>query len=95
MPTKNVQSQYEVIEGAPEFYVDSAHVQTQLYSTTLLMGELRLGQPSLVKVIVKMSPPMMKVLSLLLGKHVKNYEADLGKICLPKPLLQELGIEEE
>jgi len=37
---------------------------------------------------------MLKVLSLILSKHVGNYERDLGPIPLPKQLLHSLGLEE-
>lgn len=88
------QEAFEVPEGTPEFYVDSVHVQTHLYGSTLHLGELREGQPSLVKVKVKMSPQMAKVVSLILQKHVRNYEQGVGPIPIPKELLHNLGLEE-
>ena len=81
-------------EGAPEFYIDAANVGTQLYGCTMYLGRLRPEEPQLVQVVVKMSPPMLKVLSLILSKHVRNYESDLGTIPLPKQLLHSLGLEE-
>lgn len=86
--------EYELPEGVPEFYIDSAHVGTQLYGSTMFLGRLREGEPPLVQVVIKMSPPMLKVLSLILSKHVRNYEQDLGPIPLPKQLLHHLGLEE-
>ena len=85
---------YELPEGTPEFYIDSAYIQTQLYGSTLLLGELREGKLPLVKVRVKVSPQMAKVLSLILGKHVREYEESIGEIIIPKELLHALGLEE-
>lgn len=91
---QNEQNAYELPVDTPEFYVDSAHVQTQLYGSTLLLGELREGEPPVVKVKVKVSPQMAKVLSLILSKHVREYERDVGEITIPKPLYHALGLEE-
>lgn len=89
---QNEQNAYELPVDTPEFYVDSAHVQTQLYGSTLLLGELREGEPPVVK--VKVSPQMAKVLSLIMSKHVREYERDVGEITIPKPLYHALGLEE-
>ncbi len=85
---------YEKPEGTPEFYVDGVHVETQLYGSTLYLGELRRDEPQSVKVVIKVSPQMAKVLSLILSKHVRNYEQDIGPISIPKMLLHDLGLEE-
>ena len=87
---QNEQSGFEVPEDTPEFYVDSAHVNTQLYGSTLLLGELREGEAAKIKV----SPQMAKVLSLILSKHVREYERDVGEINIPKQLYHALGLEE-
>ena len=84
----------EIPEGTPEVYVDSLNVGTQLYGCTMWLGTLRAGQPPLVKVILKMSPPMVKVMSLILSKHIQNYEKDIGPITIPKTLYHSLGLEE-
>lgn len=91
---QNEQNTYELPGDTPEFYVDSAHVQTQLYGSTLLLGELREGEPPVVRVKVKVSPQMAKVLSLILSKHVREYERDVGEITIPKQLYHALGLEE-
>ena len=94
MTDKRDAQQYEVPDETPEFYVDAVNVETQLYGSKLLLGDLRPDQPSLVKVIVKMSPQMAKVVSLILSKHIRKYEADIGPITLPNELLHSLGLEE-
>ena len=91
---QNEQTAYEIPVDTPEFYVDSVHIQTQLYGSTLLLGELREGEPPVVKVKVKVSPQMAKVLSLILSKHVREYERDVGEITIPKQLYHALGLEE-
>jgi len=91
---QNEQNTYELPADTPEFYVDSASIQTQLYGSTLLLGELREDAPPAVKVKIKVSPQMAKVLSLILSKHVREYERDVGEITIPKPLYHALGLEE-
>ena len=91
---ENKQKAFEVPEDTPEFYIDSAHVQTQFYGSTLLLGELREGEAAMIKVKVKVSPQMAKVLSLILSKHVREYERDVGEINIPKRLYHALGLEE-
>ena len=91
---ENKQKAFEVPEDTPEFYIDSAHVQTQLYGSTLLLGELRESEAAMIKVKVKVSPQMAKVLSLILSKHVREYERDVGEINIPKRLYHALGLEE-
>lgn len=88
------QPPYEKREGTPEFYVDAVHVETQLYGSTLYLGEMRANEPQLVKVTVKVSPQMAKVVSLILSKHVRQYEEQVGPISIPKALLHDLGLEE-
>jgi len=94
MQRKRPEEELEIPEGTPEVYIDSLNVGTQLYGCTMWLGTLRQGQPPLVKVIVKMSPPMAKVMTLILSKHVRQYEQDTGAINLPKDLYHHLGLEE-
>ena len=94
MQKKKPEEELEIPEGTPEVYIDSLNVGTQLYGCTMWLGTLRQDQPPLVKVIVKMSPPMAKVTSLILSKHIRNYEQDLGPINIPKSLYHSLGLEE-
>ncbi len=88
-------SPYELAKDAPEFYVDAVHVETQLYGSTLFLGVLRgANEPSLTKVVIKASPQLMKVLSLIISKHVSNYEENIGPIAIPKTIIHDLGLEE-
>lgn len=94
MQRKKPEETLEIPDGTPEFYIDSLNIGTQLYGCTMWLGTLRQDQPPLVKAIVKMSPPMAKVMSLILAKHVRQYEEDMGPINLPKDLYHNLGLEE-
>lgn len=89
------QPPYEKPEGTPEFYIDGVSLETQLYGTTLHLGELRPDAPQLVKVTIKMSPQMAKILSLILSSHVRQYESGIGPISIPKQILHDLGLEDE
>ena len=84
----------EIPKDTPEYYVDSLNVATQLYGCTMWLGTLRAGEPPLVRVTLKMSPPMAKVMSLILAKHIREYERDIGPINIPKALYHSLGLEE-
>jgi hypothetical protein len=88
------QQQYEKPEGTPEYYIDAVNVETQLYGSTLLLGELRNGEPQLVRVAIKMSPQLAKVLSLILSKHVRSYEERIGPLAIPNEIIHNLGLEE-
>ena len=94
MQRKKPEETLEIPDGTPEFYIDSLNISTQLYGCTMWIGTVRQNQPPLVKAIVKMSPPMAKVMSLILSKHVRQYEGDTGPINLPKDLYHNLGLEE-
>jgi len=94
MQKRKPEEEVEIPEGTPEFYVDSINVATQLYGCTMWLGTLRAEQPPLVRVAIKMSPPMAKVMSLILAKHIREYERDIGPINIPKALYHSLGLEE-
>ena len=94
MQRKKPQEELDIPEGTPEYYIDSLNIGTQLYGCTMWLGTLRQGQPPLVSAIVKMSPQMAKVMSLILAKHVREYEEKTGAINLPKDLYHNLGLEE-
>ena len=81
-------------EDTPEYYIDSVNISTQLYGSTLDLGQLREDEPPLVKVRIKVSPPMAKVLSVILNRHVENYEQEVGAINIPPQVYHSLGFEE-
>jgi hypothetical protein len=85
---------YEKPDGTPEFYVDGIHLETQLYGITLNLGDLRPDAPMRLKAIIKMSPQLAKVLSLLLASHVRQYEENIGAITIPKTILHDMGLED-
>lgn len=78
-----------------DVYADSFTVQTQLFGQTLQFGVVREDAPPLVKVTVKVSPQMAKVMGLLISKHIRQYEEQTGKIGLPNEMLHDFGLEEE
>ncbi|GEM_PF-2228976 len=94
----NPETQYDIpSEGVPEYYIDSMHFQTQLYTSILLLGEMQTSpeQKPILKLKVKVSPQMLKAMALLLSKQVREYEDQIGSIALPKSLLHGWGLEEE
>lgn len=97
-PLENHDEQYETpSEGVPEYYIDSLHIQTQLYTSVLYLGENPTNpedKPRL-RLKVKLSPQMLKAMSLLMGKQIREYEQSVGPISLPKAVLHGWGLEEE
>ncbi len=85
----------EIAKDAIELYADSIQVATGLYGSTIYLGSLRPEKVPLIKIIMKVSPQMLKVTGLILSKHARNYEETFGKIGLPNDLLHSLGLEEE
>ncbi len=85
---------FELANDAHEYYVDSVNVSTQLYGSTLYLGQIRPDQLPEVKAVVKISPPMLKILSLIIASHVRQYETGVGPIPVPRELLHSLGLEE-
>ncbi|MSQ12663.1 MAG: hypothetical protein EXR47_00670 [Dehalococcoidia bacterium] len=90
------QARREDVEDILVFYADSLNITTSLYTAMLEVGELRPGKPSLVRAHIKVSPHMLKAISLLTSMHVRNLEeATGGKIRLPNQLVHDWGLEEE
>ncbi len=88
------EAEFEVAEGVPTLYCDSFHLSTGLWGATLYFGEYRPGKRPLLKARVKVSPQMLKAISLLSGKHVRDYVANVGSIELPAPLLEAWELED-
>ena len=94
--SQNIQLTSEDAEGLQELYADSLMVNSNIYTATLAFGDLRPGQPPLNRVRIKVSPHMLKAISLLAGKHVRELEtATGGPIRLPNDLVHRWGLEEE
>ncbi len=93
---KREQARLQDAEDILVFYADSLNITTSLYTAMLEVGELRPGQPSLVRARIKVSPHMLKAISLLTSKHVRNLEEATGaKIRLPNQVVHDWGLEEE
>lgn len=91
----NPEEQMHVPEQVLDFYADSLHINTGLYSSTLYFGEIRPGQKPLLRARIKVSPQMLRAISLLTAKHVRDLEQAVGHIGLPNALVHSWGLEEE
>lgn len=91
------ESQYEVIGTVPEYYIDSMHFQTQLYTSIIFLGEspTSSNKKPLLKLKIKVSPQMLKAMALLLSKQLREYESSVGPVSIPKGILHEWGLEDE
>ncbi len=85
----------EVEKEIPDFYVNQVNLVFSQYDILLNFG-LKTDPKADPKtaVRVRMSPQHIKVLTLLLVKHIKQYEKEIGEIKILPKLLEELGIKE-
>lgn len=79
---------------ASDFYTDSVRISVTPYSFILDFG-LSTESPGEQKRVatVRMSPQHAWVLNRALGKHLAEYEANIGPARLPEEMLRELGLE--
>lgn len=89
------EEQMDISEQITDIYADSLHITTGLYSSILYLGELRPGKKPLLKARIRVSPQMLKSLSLLSAKHIRDLEHNVGEIGLPTGLLHSWGLEDE
>lgn len=79
-----------------EFYADNMAINSGLYTATLSFGELRTGDSAAIRARIRVSPHMLKAISLLTAKHVRDFEEKTGgPILLPNELVHQWGLEEE
>lgn len=89
------EEQMELAEQVLDLYADNLQITTGLYSSTLYFGELRVGRKPLLRTRIKVSPQMLRAISLLTAKHVRDLERAVGPIGLPNELVHSWGLEEE
>ena len=82
-------------EGTVSFYSDSLHISSGMYSTTLYFGELQEDHEPILRAKIKVSPQLLKAISLLTRKHVREYETSVGPISLPNQVLEAWDIREQ
>jgi hypothetical protein len=96
MPENPTEASPEDAEDLKDLYADSMAINTGLYTAMLDFGELRAEKPALNHVRIRVSPHMLKAISLLIAKHVRDFEEKTGgKILLPNDLVHQWGLEEE
>ena len=79
-----------------ELYADAMRIEANLYTATLTFGNLRREAAPINHVKVRVSPHMLKAISLLTSKHVREFESKTGgPILLPNDLVHKWGLEEE
>ena len=75
--------------------IDVLGVSSTVYGFTLDLAEAVPQGPPLLKARVKISPQTARALHLILGKHLREYERQFGKVVLPVHELHAWGLEEE
>ena len=86
----------------PSVYTDAVVFEVSVYGVTIEFGQTRKPPPGYTGkaphtplVRVHMSPQHAKVMAKVFAKNMKAYEQQLGKIELPKALLNELHLTDE
>ena len=77
------------------FYSDSMHIFSSLYSAVLFFGEQMEEREPILRARIKVSPQMLKAISLLTAKHVREYEEAVGPITLPDQVYTAWELEAE
>ena len=77
------------------FYADSMHVYSSLYSAVLFFGEQMEEREPILRTRIKVSPQMLKAISTLTSKHVREYEEAVGPISLPDQVYAAWELESE
>ena len=82
-------------ESMVSFYADSLHIASGLYSSVLFFGELQEDREPTLRAKIKVSPQLLKAISILARKHVREYENSVGPISLPQQVLEAWEITEQ
>tara|TARA_B110000014_G_C19667039_1_gene350401 strand:+ start:39 stop:398 length:360 start_codon:yes stop_codon:yes gene_type:complete len=77
------------------FYADSMHIYSSLYSAVLFFGEQMEEREPILRSRIKVSPQMLKAISILTAKHVREYEEAVGPISLPEQVYSAWELESE
>ena len=86
----------DAASGEPiTFYADSMHIFSSLYSAVLFFGEQMEEREPILRTRIKVSPQMLKAISVLTTKHVREYEAAVGPISLPDQVYSAWELESE
>lgn len=88
------------IEDVPEFYTDSVRIGMSLYSCVMEIGILPLPDtsaserpPARILARLRMSPHHALIFSMLLRKHLEEYQSKVGPIIIPDNVYRELGLQ--
>ena len=87
---------YDQSQQPASFYADSLHIFSGLYGSVLFFGELQEDREPILRAKVKVSPQLLKAISLLSpASTFREYESAIGPISLPRQVLEAWEIEEE
>ena len=83
-----------VEKEVPDFYVNQVNLVFSQYDILFNFGLKTDPQADPKQVVrVRMSPEHVKVFALILVKHIKLYEKDIGEIKILPKILQELELD--
>jgi len=83
-------------EDVPDVYANSVNMTMSVYDIVLQFGQMTDPKDGpKINAMVRMSPQHAKVFGMLLLKHLKKYEKDIGKITIPSAMIKDIGVENE
>ncbi len=83
-------------EDVPDVYANSVNMTMSVYDIILTFGQMTDPKDGpKINAVVRMSPQHAKVFGMLLLKHLKKYEKDIGKIAIPSKMIKDIGVENE
>ena len=97
-PSEGTREGQATLEGSLDpitFYSDSMHIFSSLYSAVLFFGEQMEEREPILRARIKVSPQMLKAISLLTAKHVREYENAVGPITLPEQVYAAWELNDE
>jgi len=88
--------QPEIKEDIPNVYANSLRMTMGVYDFIFQFGQVTDPKDGPeTNAVVRMSPQHAKVFGMLLLKHLKKYEKDIGKITIPSTMIKDIGVENE
>lgn len=83
-----------------DIYADQVQVTVGLYGTTLVFGRTEPEAPEAkglhTQVVIRCSPSLAKILSLMLRRNVKTLESMVGQVIgIPTEEYRQVGVAEE
>lgn len=91
-----IQPGYPNDPSIPDVYAEGVGILGGFNSYSLIFNRAA-GDPlsSTPVAVIRVSPHQAKIMAMLLGKAVRDYETAFGALHIPEQVLRQLGLEQE